>query len=209
MPEQATHAAPTSLIVVEVTLLYPHLFEKHKIPGSAEEPKYGTVLLLPLGMDMKPLQLVMVNAAKAKFGPDAMNLIQAGKVKLPFRKQAEKAAEGKSGYSEDPQALYLNVNSDRQPGVVDQRRQPVIDPAKVYGGVVANVQINAYGWQHPLSGRGLSFSLQNVQVVRDGPRLGNENPDPTKVFGDVDMPEGGGAPRTGSQVEADLKSLFE
>lgn len=203
-----TQPASTSVILREVTLLYPSLFEKRAIQGSQSEPKFSVVVLLPVGHDMKPLQAALVAAAEAKFGAEARALIQQGKVKLPFRKQVEKAMEGKAGYSDDPNAYFLNVGSDSQPGVVNQRLQPVIDPALVYGGVVANVQINAYAWQHPLSGRGLSFGLQNVQIVRDGPRLGNQNPDPTKVFDELDVPADSPAARTGDQAEADLKSLF-
>ncbi len=205
----ATQQAPSaSTILKEVVLLYPHLFEKRAIPGSQSDPKFNTVVLLPPGFDLTPLKRILVVAATAKFGPDATNMIQQGKVKLPFRKQAEKAAEGKDGYSDDPAAFYINVSSDNQPGVVDQRLHPVIDPDRVYGGVIANVQINAFAWLHPLSGRGLSFGLQNIQIVRDGPRLGNQNPDPTKVFDELEVPEGTGAPRTGDQTDADLKSLF-
>jgi Protein of unknown function (DUF2815) len=193
-----------SVILEEVTILYPHVFEPRVAKGSASDapPTYQLVVLLPADYDLGPLNRIALAAAEKMFGSDAKKLIAAGAIKSPFRSQAEKAAEGKMGYSEDPNAKFINVKSEMQPGVVDQQLRPILDPSKIHGGVVCNVQVNAFPWSHPTGGKGLSFGLQNVQLVRDGLNLGSGNPDPKKVFRPLSVPE------EGRKVDENIKSLF-
>ncbi len=194
-----------SCVLPEVQLLHPHLFKPHAIPGVEAEPKYSTVVLLPKGYDLSKLHAVMLAAAQAKFGEtQGRELLEMKKIKLPLRKQAEMAEQGKVGFSDQEGDLFFNAASESQPGCVNRAREPVLNPEKVYSGVVANVQVQCYAWQHPLSGRGLSFDLQNVQIVRDGPRLANAKPDPTKVFDELGEDETA-AP---DQGDPELKSLF-
>jgi hypothetical protein len=193
-----------SVVLEEVTVLYPNLFvptvPKGSTPGT--EAAYSLVVLLPPDYDMAPLNKLALDAATAKFGSDAQRLITAGVIKSPFRNQMEKAAQGKAGYSDDPKAKYISCKSSSQPGVVDQQAQPVLDPARIYGGVICNVQVNCFGWSHPTGGKGLSFGLQNVQIVRDGPKLGNQNPDPKKVFKPL------APPQESATADANMKTLF-
>lgn len=198
----AAPADEKSYVIQEATLVYPHLFQPRVMKDSGNQtPKYQTVVLIPEGYDMSGLHKLALAAATKLFGSDAQRLIQAGVIKSPFRKQMEKAALGQIGYSSDPNAVYLNVSSEQQPAVVDHNVQPILDPSKVYGGVVANVQINAFAWNHPTGGKGISFGLQNVQVLRDGPKLGGGNPDPKSVFKAVE-------PQAGADLDANVKALF-
>lgn len=201
-PAGAAPADDKSHVIEEATLVYPHLFQPRVMKDSGNQtPKYQTVVLIPQGYDMTPLHKLALAAATKLFGSDAQRLIAAGVIKSPFRKQMEKAALGQMGYSSDPNAVYLNVASEQAPAVVDCNVQPILDPAKVYGGVVANVQVNAFAWNHPTGGKGISFGLQNVQILRDGPKLGGGNPDPKNVFKAVE-------PQAGSDLDANVKALF-
>lgn len=194
-----------SCVLTEVQLHYPHLFKPHAIPGVEADPKYGTVVLLPKGYDLSKLHAVMLAAAQSKFGEtQGRELLEMKKIKLPIRKQKDMAEQGKVGFSDQEGDLFFNASSESQPGCVNRAREPILDPEKVYPGVIANVQVQCYAWQHPLSGRGLSFDLQNVQIVRDGPRLANAKPDPTKVFDELGEDETA-AP---DQGDPELKSLF-
>jgi hypothetical protein len=193
-----------SVVLEEVTILYPHLFKPHLPKGSSSDtaPAYQLLVLLPPGYDLTALNRLLLATAEKMFGSDAKKLIAAGAIKSPFRAQAEQAAKGKLGFSEDPGAKFINVKSEQQPGVVDQQLQPILDPSKIYGGAICNIQANAFGWNHPTGGRGLSFGLQNVQLVRDGPRLGSGNPDPKSAFKPLAMPQ------EGSTMDQNIKSLF-
>ena len=195
----------SSTVLREVMILYPHLFEpqvpKGSAPGTA--PAYSLTAILPVNFDFSELQRLAVEAATKLFGEGAMKMLKANAIKTPFRSQAEKAAEGKDGYSDDPNAKYINLKNERQPGVVDQRLQPILDPSAIYGGCICNVQVNCFAWAHPTGGKGLSFSLQNVQLVRAGSHVGGgTNPDPKSVFKPLAMPE------TGEKTDADIRSIF-
>ena len=60
---------------------------------------------------------------------------------------------------------------------------------------------------HPTGGRGLSFGLQNVQIVRDGPRTGAGNPDPRQAFKPVPG-AGGAAASPGAALDQNVRNLF-
>jgi hypothetical protein len=194
----------SSVVLPEVTIVYPALFKPTIPRGSAPDttPTFQLTVLLPANFDKSGLNRILLSAARGLFGADAEKQIAAGAIKSPYRNQAEKAAAGKEGYSMEPGAKYINLRSERQPGVVDAQLQPLLDPSKIYGGCVCNVQVSAYAWNHPTGGRGLSFSLQNVQLVRDGARLGNAAPDPKTVFKPL------GVPTEGKTAEAAVADLF-
>ena len=193
-----------SVVLEEIMILYPHLFEPRVAKGAPSDavPTYQLVALLPPSFDLGPLHQLALTAAESMFGSDAKKLIAAGAIKNPFRSQLEQAAKGKMGFSDDPNAKYINVKSEMQPGVVDQKLQPILDPSKIHGGVICNVQVNAFPWNHPTGGKGLSFGLQNVQLVRDGPKIGSGNPDPKSAFRPLSVPE------EGKKVDENIKSLF-
>jgi Protein of unknown function (DUF2815) len=193
-----------SVVLRDVTIVYPNVFKPTVPKGSNPDatPAYSVTVLLPPGYDMTELNQILFTAATRTFGSDAARFIQSGVIKSPYRNQAEKAALGKEGFSAEPGAKYINVKSERQPGVVDQTLQPVLDPTKVYGGKVCNVQVSAFAWNHPTGGKGVSFSLQNIQLVRDGPRLGNANPDPKTVFKPLAMPE------EGVKADKNIREIF-
>lgn len=200
-------ARRTNCVLKDVVLLYPHLFKPHKIPNTDNDPKFGTVVLLPKGYDLTPLHEIMLAAAQSKFGETTgKDLLATKKVKLPLRKQNEMAEKGSAGFSDQEGDLFFNAQSESQPGIVDGRREPILDPDRIYSGVICNVQVQCYGWDHPLSGKGLSFDLQNVQRVKDGPKLANAKPDPTKAFDELDEPDVDLKPS--DDADAGLKSIF-
>ena len=205
MPDAIQDAASESVVLAEVTVLYPHVFEPHLAKGSGSDAKatYQLTVLLPAEYDCSGLERLALAVATKAFGANAAAMLQAGAIKSPFRRQAEKALQGKDGYSTDPNARYVNAKSERQPGVMDQRVQPLLDPSKIYGGCVCNVQLNCFAWNHPTGGKGLSFGLQNVQLVRDGKPLGGgTNPDPKTIFKPLAMPE------VGVDTDAKVRSIF-
>jgi hypothetical protein len=195
----------TSCLLQNVVLLYPHLFKPHQIPGTDAEAKYSSVILLPKGYDLSRLQSIMLTAAQNKWGDNARELLVRKAIKTPLRAQAEMALNGKVGFSDEEGALFFNASSNSQPGVVDGKREPILEQELIYSGVIANVQVSCFAWQHATGGRGLSFDLLNVQRVKDGPKLANAKPDPAKVFDELEPEEGEGGAATNDE---ELKSLF-
>jgi hypothetical protein len=55
---------------------------------------------------------------------------------------------------------------------VDERVQDIIDQDEFYSGCYARATVEAYAWEHPTGGTGVSFALHNIQRLKHGDRLG-------------------------------------
>jgi Protein of unknown function (DUF2815) len=110
-------------------------------------------------------------------------LVQGGQFRSPVRRDIA----GK-GFPNDVVA-FLNVKSgaDYQPVVVGHDALPVMDQAAIYPGcrVRASLRIYAYGGRGTQIGAGVSFGLENVQKLGDGPRLKTARGDGSE-FGRLD-----------------------
>lgn len=92
--------------------------------------------------------------------------------KHPFKKGEDNT--GKNG----PIAGVMIIRATRKekfgrPAVVDQDIKDVIDTKTVYSGCYMRAKIHAYIWKHATGGTGVSFTLDMLQLVRDGEPLGN------------------------------------
>ena len=65
---------------------------------------------------------------------------------------------------------FMNVKNKMKPGIVDAQLNTVIDPSEFQSGDYCLVSLNSYGYDNKK--RGVSFSLQNVQVLEKGEPLG-------------------------------------
>lgn len=80
---------------------------------------------------------------------------------------------------------YVSASSNFQPGVVDRQLQPVVDRARVYSGVWAYLQVNAFAYSNEKFGA--SIGLANVQIYQDDePFAGGGAPDPGAAFRKLD-----------------------
>lgn len=170
------HAADTYIVTPDVRLQYPALWVPK--PRAADKPDaltFQAVLLIPPDADLAPFANAIRAAVHGRFGPTA----KINPAKLPIRSCADKPDS--PGYDEGWH--YLNVHSKRQPGVVDQLAVPIAtDDGRVYAGCWVRAYINAFAWEHPVGGRGVSFGLNAVQLVRDGERLVGGGRPATEVF---------------------------
>lgn len=88
----------------------------------------------------------------------------------------------------------INVRSTlkgepRKPEVVDRLGVPVVDPSQFSSGDYCLVSMNAFGYSN--ESKGVSFGLNNIQVVAKGVALAAEVPSATSEFSA--LPEGFGA----------------
>nr|MBP8137001.1 DUF2815 family protein [Candidatus Eisenbacteria bacterium] len=79
-----------------------------------------------------------------------------------------------------------------QPPVVDRACLPVTDPAKVYAGLWVKCALAAWAYDNA-SGKGVSFDLRAVQLVRDDERLDGRSKaaNPDEVFEALELPPEG------------------
>ena len=67
-------------------------------------------------------------------------------------------------------AFFINAKNKRKPGVFDQHCRPITDETKVYSGCYCNVDVAFYPYDN--TGCGVSASLVQIQLVREGEPLG-------------------------------------
>lgn len=87
---------------------------------------------------------------------------------LPFHTSADEIED--KGYKSLGAAMYMNASADQAPGVVDAQLKNVTDETAVYPGVIARATLKAFGYEKK-GKRGVSFGLNNIQILRDGKRL--------------------------------------
>ena len=159
----------TKIVLKNVRLSYANLFEA-KVAVSGGTAKFSTALLIPKGHPQLAALRDAINAeAVAKFGPDAIKEMAKTKSKYhhPLR-DGDEEREGEAAYAG---MYFANASSKRQPQVVDQKVQPIIDESEIFSGCWANVSINVYPFDVEGS-KGIALGLNNVQLVKKDDRLG-------------------------------------
>lgn len=158
----------SKVISPQAVLSYPHLFEPNLPPG-ATEPVYSCALVFEKGTDLAELKKAALAAATEKFGNKAEGLIRDGKLKMPFRTDAED-----KGYPAG--SIFMNVKNKSKPGIVstypgpDGKPTSIEDPSAIYAGCKVRASLRAYAYD--VSGnKGVAFSLGNLQKLADGDRL--------------------------------------
>jgi len=158
-----TELSDHEIVTEPCRLSYPALFEPKPVSKTTpNELKYQAAILIPKSVSLKPFVDCIKAAMQGKFGKE---------IKLPARSNPIKNCNEKelAGYEEGWH--YINSKSGYPPSVVDQKLQDVIDPTRIYAGCWCRFHLQAFAWDHPVGGKGVSFSLNAVQLVRDDDRL--------------------------------------
>lgn len=181
---------PTKLVVT-ARLSYAYIWEAHSF-GDAE-PKYSSALLIPK-TDKEAIDALnaAIEAAKEEAKGKSWGGKIPGNLKLPIH-------DGDVDRPDDDAyagMVYLNASSKDAPQIVDQKKQPITDPMKVYSGCWCNVSLNCRGYNFNGT-KGVTFYLGNIQLVRDGEQLAGRTSaasdfDEVESEGDVfdEIPEG-------------------
>lgn len=169
------------VITAEAILSYPHIWAPQQ-PPSGGDPKYGAAFLFTDQEDLKPLQKAAFGVVVEKFGAEkAKEMLKTGRFRLvggPYH-SIRTDVEAK-GYPEEVVG-FINANSNSQPGVVsiypDEEGRPsvITDESKVYPGVIVKASVTPY-WYDVEGNRGVTWGLNNIQVIRDGERLDGRVP---------------------------------
>lgn len=148
----------------EFRVSFPHVFEPHAFED--QDPKFSCVMLFPKNVDLKELKRAVFNAATEKWGPKDK---WPKKMRMPFRDGDEKA--DLMGY---PGTIFVSASSkeSNQPQVIGNKKIdgqfPVLtSEAEFYAGCYARATLIAFAYDK-MGNQGVSFSLQNLQKLRDG-----------------------------------------
>lgn len=148
----------------EFRVSFPHVFEKHS-GFDGQEPKFSLVMLFPKNVDLKELRRAAFNAATEKWGPKEK---WPKNMRMPFRDGDEKTdLNGYEGH------FFVSASSKQKPQVVGNKKVDGAFPRiekedeQFYAGCYARATLIAFAYDK-MGNKGVSFSLQNVQKLRDG-----------------------------------------
>lgn len=187
---QATQAlTPTG------TVSYPHIAKPQEpMNGQAGIPKYSLALILSEDATKTPefakLKAAVVAAAEDAYLGKGAKMLETGQLRSPFRTDC--AAKGYKNC-----AVFINVRTERKPGVVFSYKDPATNKAKVmtdaeiekeiYPGVQARISVNAFAYNTG-GNKGVSLALNNVQKVAEGERIDGRAPAEDEFAADLSAP---------------------
>lgn len=159
------------LLTPKATLSFPHIDEPVPPMNGKGEPKYSVALVFAPGTDLSALQAAVLEAATDKWGAKAVSMLKSGALRDPFRRDAVE-----KGYEEG--SIFFNARSTERPGAVflwpdSKTQKAMIIPddlrkKELYAGAQVRASVTAFAYDN--EGKGVSFGLNNLQKIGEGPR---------------------------------------
>jgi hypothetical protein len=176
-----------TITIDNVRISYPKLFVAKQIKGKGEF-KYSAAFLIPVN-HLKLMELYQIaEQVIAEAYP-------SGQIPHNFKALPcyDAALNPKYAALPDYAGVWVLNTSKRAdqgaPEVVDQNMQAVIQPGKIYPGLVVNVGLSVYCYDVETS-KGITTGLEAIQIVKDGPRLDNK-PSADELFQPIAVSGGG------------------
>lgn len=152
-----------------------------------QEPKFSVVMLFDKKTDLSKLRSATMVAITEKWGADKAKWPK--NMRSPFRDGDER--RDVEGYTD---TIFVTATSKKKPGVVDASGKIPLEEATndFYAGCYARASIIAFAYGGPGTPytAGVSFSLQNLQKLRDGTPFSGRK-DATEEFDAVEDLSGG------------------
>ncbi len=157
------------VVIGEVRFSYANVWEPKKMEGS-DEVKYSTCVLIPKSnKDAVRKVMKAIEEAKqegiVKFGGKIPN-----NLKLPLR-DGDKEREDDENFTN---CYFLNASCKFAPGVIDRKKQQIIDTTEFYSGCCGYVSLNFYAF-NTNGNKGIACGLNNIMKTRDGELLGGRS----------------------------------
>lgn len=186
---------PFCVTTGEVILSYPKLFKATRFDeaNTKSKPQFTTAILID--KDDKETIKVLKAAEKAALNDGIKrNFFDADDIKRGKVKSLLRDGDAEKSPTKNPEFMgkyFCNLKADEnhKPIIVDAAKRRITDESKVYAGVIASVVVRSYAWQYQNGmNKGVSFSLQAVQIVRDGEPLGSTNEGSEDLFDELEEP---------------------
>ena len=166
-------AQPTRVVTGKVRLMFPNLF-RPKALREGQDPKYSVMLVIPKSdtETMNKLWAAEKEAEKAGIATKWGGKKPTRGYSPSIIKDADEDGTAED-YPDRKGTYYMTVSANTRqapPGVVDRQLQPILDESQVYSGAYARVSVTAFPYDQQ-GNRGVSFGLNNVQMVGGGERL--------------------------------------
>jgi len=175
-----------------------------QMPGpdnDLKEPKYSVLCLFPPDADftlMNGLLKDILENGRCKFGTDPSKHPHG--FKNPWHDQGEKEFDGFVKGSK-----YITISSAQKPDILAADGvSRITDTSMIYSGCFARAIINAFDYSN--KSKGVSFGLNHIQKIADGPSLGNRVRS-EGAFSAVE-PQAGFGPAGGTGAPSNANALF-
>ena len=173
----------TTAVVQNVRLSYVNVFKPFSNNPDLP-PKYSTTILLPKSdLNSKQRLDAAIQAAAQKGLNEKWNGVMPPVVANPIH-DGDGVKQDGTPFGDECKGCWVftaSANADRQPQIVDQNVQPILNQSEIYSGVYANVAINDFPYLHT-GKKGVGFGLTHIQKVRDGEVLGGAPVSADKLF---------------------------
>jgi len=159
------------VVTGKVRLNFPKLFKAEQINGEGD-PKFSTQVLIPKTDKATITALRAAEKAAIEEGNEGI-FKGKGVTAESVIKDADEDGTAED-YPHTAGHYYLSVSAREQfrPQVVDGNLDEIMDQSQVYSGVYARVSLRSFPYTYGAKKRGVSFGLNNVQVLGGGERLG-------------------------------------
>lgn len=183
-PNACIKAPSGNVVTPGGRLCYPSLFEAKLPKGETdkEKAKFQTSMVFPKSADLSLLNALVEEVAVAQWGPEYK---RKHKIRKPFLKTEE---HPKIGVDAEAFPILIRTNSPTRPQIIRGDKSPVTEKESedVYAGRWARLSVRAYTYDHPTGGKGVSFGLQNVQLLDHDEPLAQARPAAEDEFEAVD-----------------------
>lgn len=158
-------------------LSFPHLKEP-KSNFEGQKPAYSIQMLFDKDADLSKMKAAADAAAKAKWGADY-------KKKVKFKHPTFKDGNEKN-LDDYKEKIVVEARTQQKPGVVDKDRVEILDLNEVYAGCWCRATLTVYAYEK-MGNKGVSFGLQNVQKLKDGPAFSGRKNAKDDFDDDIDL----------------------
>lgn len=190
-PNACIKAPSGNVITPGGRLCYPNLFEAVLPQGETDDKKrrYQASMVFPKTADLTLLNAMVEEVAIAEWGPDYRKNF---KVRKPFLKTEE---HPKIGVDAEEFPVLIRTNSPTRPQIIRGDKSPVTEKEAedVYAGRWARLSLRCYAYDHKTGGKGISFGLQNVQLLDHDEPLAQMRPPAENEFEAIESGGGEGA----------------
>lgn len=156
------------------------MFEPRAVSKKPDAPKkFQATVLIPPSVDLAPFRLALKAAVIDKFG----GVVKLDPAKNPIKDAGLKVQH--EGFL--PGWFYVNALTKFLPPVYGPNNEALTDPASIWDGCWCRFHLNAYGWINELGGKGVSFGLNAVKLIRTDVKLVSAGAPTVDVFDGVEV----------------------
>ena len=173
------NTASTKVVTGKVRSSYVNVFNARLNELNGKE-EFSMSVLIP--KEDKDTTAKLKAAMEAAIASKWAGKVPAGLQKPVHDGDGEKPNGGE--YGEECRGHWvLNVKSNKRPGIIDANMNDVIDPNEFQSGDYCRVSLGAYAYDNMR--KGVSFGLNNIQVLAKGDPLGGTRSRPLDDFSAV------------------------